>query len=148
MAFGDDKDGIRLPLDAHFNNFTMQKSLRNRGFRRKNYLTVGVPLSRHFHFQNIAGIRVNSVSVTKIGMYPYPGKNSGKKCRDKGYFAGIRVCRDKGTPTVIYKLYKIYKSYNITQIPFGECVLGQYLRSPVTTGSVRLGSFSRNCTTQ
>ena len=37
-----------------------------------------------------AGIRVKSVSVTKIGMYPYPGKNSGKKCRDKGYFAGIR----------------------------------------------------------
>ena len=65
-----------------------------------------------------AGIRVNSVSVTKIhvGMYPYPGKNSGKKCQDKGYFAGIMVCRDKGTPTVLQQFlpFLLLEEENIT----------------------------------
>ena len=36
-------------------------------------------------------------------MCPYPDKNPRKCCRDKGCFVGIRVCRDKGTPTVIDK---------------------------------------------
>lgn len=35
---------------------------------------------------------------------------------------------------------------NITS--FGLCTLGQYFSNPFITGSVKFGSFSRNCTTQ
>ena len=56
-----------------------------------------------------------------IGMCPSHGKDPGKKCRDKEYFAGIRGCRDKWTPTVLlflefnFNLVEIYLILNSSE---------------------------------
>ncbi|KAK2191935.1 hypothetical protein NP493_42g06012 [Ridgeia piscesae] len=99
------------------------------------------------------GTTVLALSLIKLTMYSlfqkYSALSATWKC---GLDTHLASCLNSGTITLLNSAGSMTSRIssssfrNITS--FGLCTFGQYFNSANVTGSVRLGSFSRNWTTQ